>query len=159
MYENPDSTIYGAYISNRKRWELGKLKSRSWEEAAINAFSQTNRSLNALLTSYLYQHNAKKGNGTALAALLWAAGNGIKGTARKAVMPQWIVGLSKDRLNKPLVVSAKQGYPAVTKLLLATERIEVEYMGDLGDTPLTGWHGMAMKRSWKCCSTRMPTSS
>ncbi|KAL4750667.1 ankyrin repeat-containing domain protein [Aspergillus terricola var. indicus] len=102
----------------------------------INALSQSNRQLHALLNPYLYQYNSKK---PVSSALLSAAKLGKEATARIPIQEGGEIGLKDDHDWTPLFWAVLNGHETVLKLLLETGQADVDPIwGDYwGRTPLS----------------------
>ena len=102
-------------------------------ERNINAFARTSRRLYNLLNTYLYRHNVKRFEGS---ALLWALEHGRQKTAQKLIGEGANVQVTYSRGWTPLLFAATYGYTAVVEMLLANEGIDPNCMNNLGQTPL-----------------------
>src|SRR6266487_6102015 len=81
----------------------------------LNAFSQTNRRLYSLLNNYLYRHNVRECNGS---ALIWAAQYGREGTARRLLEEGADIETTTYCGHTILSCAAYNGKEKVVKLLL-----------------------------------------
>jgi ankyrin repeat protein len=84
-------------------------------EGDINAFSQTNRRLHALLNPFLYRHNVQQSSSS---GLLWAAIHGQEATARLFLAEGADTNIHDEDGYYVLQTAADRGNEAIVKLLL-----------------------------------------
>ncbi|KAJ2982973.1 hypothetical protein NQ176_g1030 [Zarea fungicola] len=98
----------------------------------LNALCQTNRHIHAVVGRYLYQHNVRCSNGS---ALLWAALQGREHTAELSLEAGANIDMANSYGYTPLHQAVRSGQLELTNLLL--ERGCHTSMADLsGQTPL-----------------------
>lgn len=103
-------------------------------ESSINSLNRTSRTLYTCLNKYLYQHNAKTSESS---ALVWAAREGNTVTASLSISMGGDVN-SKDIAGcTPLSIALSKGHMAVVRVLLDTGQVDVNSQNNSGRTPLS----------------------
>ncbi|KAF5845576.1 hypothetical protein GGP41_009389 [Bipolaris sorokiniana] len=83
-------------------------------ESDLNAFARTNRLLYHLTNPYLYDHNIRCSNDS---ALLWAAKHGQQRTVCKLLEKRAWLDSSTRRLGEALVLAAEAGHKSIAHYL------------------------------------------
>ena len=103
-------------------------------ESSINSLNRTSKTLYTCLNKYLYQHNAKTSESS---ALVWAAREGNTETASLSISMGGDVN-SKDIAGcTPLSIALSEGHMAVVRVLLDTGQVDVNSQNNSGRTPLS----------------------
>lgn len=103
----------------------------------VNALVRTSTRLYSLLNSFLYRYDMQKCGSS---ALLWAA---THGKAATALNHEADVQTLSESSRTPLILTASNGHEAAVKLLLATERVDLNSTDFESMSSLFGaaWYG------------------